>query len=554
MKLRDRVVVGFCLSLVLVTVLFMVDLQNENARRQAVAAGDAPSHFHGRSDRSRDAVDAQSAWNAAASFIVSTLMPSSQPPPQPTRPSAPQPYPHAADGRPPQPAVPDLYAGDRFADLTERLSRSSESRWHRGNVPDWTVVRDVIVDDTDDDGTISNEYVVEYLEDGLRPNTTALTIFHSRISKREMYPKNDTYVPLILKNMSSARILSVVQKEGGTQLKLVIEYSNGDKALMKPMRFTREQQTLPNHFYFTDYERHNAEIAAFHLDRILEFRRAMPVSGRLVNITSELMAQVTASDLLKTFFVSPDKNVCFHGQCSYYCDTSHAICGNPDMLEGSFAAYLPSQDVLERKTWRHPWRRSYHKRRKAKWETDPNYCELVRNLPPYNSGRRMLDIMDLSVFDFLMGNMDRHHYETFTLFGNDSFPIHLDHGRAFGKAFHDEMSILAPIIQCCHIRKSTLEILLRFHNFKKLSKHMRESMDDDQLSPVLWEPHLTAMDRRVGLVLQKVRECLSVSTMSGEDAVVDESHARPFTNATTDMDMDDLGQGTKYMARSREYT
>lgn len=97
-------------------------------------------------------------------------------------------------------------------------------------------------------------------------------------------------------------------------------------------------------------------------------------------------------------------------------------------------------------------------------------------------------------------------------------------------------------------------VVIRFHNFKKLSKHMRESMDDDQLSPVLWEPHLTAMDRRVGLVLQKVRECLSVSTMSGEDAVVDESHARPFTNATTDMDMDDLGQGTKYMARSREYT
>lgn len=102
---------------------------------------------------------------------------------------------------------------------------------------------------------------------------------------------------------------------------------------------------------------------------MLGFRRAMPVSGRLVNITSELMAQVTATELLKTFFVSPDKNVCFHGQCSYYCDTSHAICGSPDMLEGSFAAYLPPQNSLERKTWRHPWRRSYHKRKKAKWET-----------------------------------------------------------------------------------------------------------------------------------------------------------------------------------------
>lgn len=93
---------------------------------------------------------------------------------------------------------------------------------------------------------------------------------------------------------------------------------------------------------------------------------------------------------------------------------------------------------------------------------DPNYCDVIRSLPPYNSGRRLLDIMDLAVFDFLMGNMDRHHYETFTLFGNDSFPIHLDHGRAFGKPFHDEFSILAPLIQCCHIRQTTLETLLRY--------------------------------------------------------------------------------------------
>ena len=38
--------------------------------------------------------------------------------------------------------------------------------------------------------------------------------------------------------------------------------------------------------------------------------------------------------------------------------------------------------------------------------------EIVREVKPYHKGRRLLDVMDMAVYDFLMGNMDRHHYET----------------------------------------------------------------------------------------------------------------------------------------------
>ncbi|XP_024938667.1 extracellular serine/threonine protein CG31145 [Cephus cinctus] len=351
-------------------------------------------------------------------------------------------------------------------------------------------------------------------------NSTVLERFHLEISRTELYSKDSIYVDKVLQEMATKPIVHVVQKEGGTQLKLVIDYANNMEALFKPMRFPREQQTLPNHFYFTDFERHTSEIASFHLDRLLGFRRTMPVTGRLLNVTTEIY-EVADSELLKTFFVSPVGNLCFHGKCSYYCDTAHAICGNPDSLEGSFAAFLPSRELAARKVWRHPWRRSYHKRRKAQWEQDSDYCSLVRAIPPYDEGRRLLDLMDMAVFDFLIGNMDRHHYETFKIFGNDTFTLHLDQGRGFGRPFHDETSILAPLLQCCTIRQSTLATLLKFHNGPvRLSAAMRASMSNDPVYPILWEPHLKALDRRVGLVLEAVRDCVNRSLQA--DQVIQE--------------------------------
>lgn len=311
-------------------------------------------------------------------------------------------------------------------------------------------------------------------------------------------------------DLARGKIVKVGQKDGGTQLKLVIDYENGGQALFKPMRFARDKETDPNHFYFVDFERHNSEIAAFHLDRILGFRRSPPVLGRVLNMTSEIYS-LADEELLKTFFISPANNLCFHGKCGYYCDTAHAICGHPDTLEGSFAAFLPSKTLAPRKIWRHPYRRSYHKRRKAIWETDDSYCDnVVKKAPPYNEGRRLLDLIDMAVLDFLIGNMDRHHYETFKLFGNDTFPLHLDHGRGFGLPRHDEISILEPIKQCCIIRSVTLKKLLQFNNGPvHLSDAMRMSLGKDPVSPVLADAHLKALDRRVTIILNTVRGCLS---------------------------------------------
>ncbi|OCT61565.1 extracellular serine/threonine protein kinase FAM20C [Xenopus laevis] len=333
--------------------------------------------------------------------------------------------------------------------------------------------------------------------------------FHIGINRYELYSTQNPAIESLLQDLGSQKINTVAMKAGGTQLKLILTFQNYGQALFKPMKQTREQETPPDFFYFSDYERHNSEIASFHLDRILGFRRVPPVAGRLVNMTKEIRDITRDKTLWRTFFISPANNICFYGECSYYCSTEHALCGKPDQIEGSLAAFLPGLSLAKRKNWRNPWRRSYHKRKKAEWEVDSNYCEGVKQTPPYDSGTRLLDLIDTTVFDFLIGNMDRHHYETFEKFGNETFIIHLDNGRGFGKYTHDELSILVPLNQCCRIKKSTyLRLQLLAKEEYLLSSVMEESLLQDKLAPILYQPHLEALDRRLRIVLRAVSDCI----------------------------------------------
>ncbi|XP_076024190.1 extracellular serine/threonine protein kinase FAM20C-like [Genypterus blacodes] len=335
--------------------------------------------------------------------------------------------------------------------------------------------------------------------------------FHLGISRWELYDRKDPNLSQLTHYLATQHILSAVQKKGGTQLKLIISFPNYGQALLKPMKQDRDAETDLNLFYFSDFERHNAEIAAFHLDRALGFNRIPPVIGRLINVSKEIRQITTDHKLSRTFFTSPAGNVCFYGQCAYYCSTEHPLCGRPHLLEVSLAAMLPDLTLAPRRSWRSPWRRSYSRTKLAQWETDPNYCDTVKEKPPYNSGSRLVDLIDMAILDFLMGNMDRHHYETFEKFGNHTFLLHLDHGRAFGRHSRDEPSILAPLRQCCRIRHSTL---LRLQLLSRpsflLSEVMRESLAKDPLTnvaPLLAEPHLSALDRRLAAVLQVVKTC-----------------------------------------------
>jgi extracellular serine/threonine protein kinase FAM20C len=158
---------------------------------------------------------------------------------------------------------------------------------------------------------------------------------------------------------------------------------------------------------------------------VLGFFRVPPTVGRLFNISADLW-QKADTELAKTFFFSPAGNTCFSGHCSYYCDTTHAICGKPgDKLEGSVQLLLPSKPLVDWKATTHPYRRSYNRKRKADWEINQNYCTENVFTDDLFQSKLLLDLMDMAVFDFLTGNMDRHHFERMISLSNKTFSLHL---------------------------------------------------------------------------------------------------------------------------------
>uniref|UniRef100_A0A6Q2XI15 FAM20 C-terminal domain-containing protein n=1 Tax=Esox lucius TaxID=8010 RepID=A0A6Q2XI15_ESOLU len=326
--------------------------------------------------------------------------------------------------------------------------------------------------------------------------------FHLGINRYALYSRDDPAVTRLLRDMQATA-------PSGHHLKLALKLQNFGKAMFKPMRQQRDQETPDDFFYFVDFQRHNAEIAAFHLDRILDFRRVPPVVGRLVNVTGDILLTTHNEDLKSVFFTSPANNTCFFAKCLYVCKTEYAVCGSPDLLEGSMSAYLPGLSIAPRISIPNPWIRSYSFTGREEWEVNPFYCDNIKQLYPYNSGNRLLNIIDMAIFDFLIGNMDRHHYEIFTKFGDEGFLLHFDNARGFGKHSRDEISILAPLSQCCIIKRSTwLRLRLLSQDRYRLSDVMRESLGGDTLRPVLAEPHLQALDRRLQRVLKSVHRCV----------------------------------------------
>ncbi|XP_064643874.1 glycosaminoglycan xylosylkinase-like [Lineus longissimus] len=319
------------------------------------------------------------------------------------------------------------------------------------------------------------------------------------VKPRQIHPDNAPELGAILRDLSTRKITGANVGYRGTQLKLSLTLEGGQRAAFKPKWYARDFVILGNPYAGAD--RHNGEIAAFHLNRILGFNRAPLVVGRRINLREEVMP-IAEEKLLQTFF-KKDNNTCFFGKCYYCKGPEDGVCADGSVLEGTMVLWLPSEWKL--KNHPHPWRRTYKEGKHAKWETDNSFCQLVKKSPPYNTGPQLLDLLDGAAFDYLIGNADRHHYETFTQ--TDSMVLLLDSAKSFGNPFHDELSILAPLYQCCMLRESTYEKLVLLQN-GVLSQVLRTVLATDPISPILTDLYYKAMDRRMKKIIQLIHKCI----------------------------------------------
>ncbi|XP_057371540.1 glycosaminoglycan xylosylkinase-like [Daphnia carinata] len=315
----------------------------------------------------------------------------------------------------------------------------------------------------------------------------------------------------MIKYLQTAPIIRASIPHVGTQLKVMLTLEGGQKALLKPQWYNREHRINGPDVY-SGADRHNGEIIGFYLSLLLDLRRTPVAVGRMINLTSEILANAD-SDLAATFFRNNQSHTCFYGVCRY-CKPEFSVCaGEGDLMEAAIILWLPSDVKL--KSNRSPWQRTYKKNVRAQWETDDKFCS---NLQKQNrifaidpAKRRLLDLIDAAVFDFLISNGDRHHYEVIDG-SSDAAVLLLDNGKSFGRPDFDYIDILAPLYQCCVIRKSTYNRLEMVESGPLGALIEKLTLKDSLIGPLLTNEHVQAINRRLGKVIQTIELCAKIKS------------------------------------------
>ncbi|XP_045106680.1 glycosaminoglycan xylosylkinase-like [Portunus trituberculatus] len=106
---------------------------------------------------------------------------------------------------------------------------------------------------------------------------------------------------------------------------------------------------------YAGLDRHNAEVAAFHLGRLLALPTVPLTVGRRVSLREHILP-VASRELATTFFKMEGGEICFYGVCQY-CNKNNSVCDNGALLESAVMLWLPPHLPLMQ--LHNPWKRTY---------------------------------------------------------------------------------------------------------------------------------------------------------------------------------------------------
>ncbi|KAF0304316.1 Glycosaminoglycan xylosylkinase [Amphibalanus amphitrite] len=234
--------------------------------------------------------------------------------------------------------------------------------------------------------------------------------------------------------MATGRITSADVAMVGSQLKLLLTLEGNQQILFKPQWYRRDRPLRGG--LLSGRDRPHAELASWHLQRLLAVGRAPPVTGRALRLDAEVRPVATAR--LRRTITRRGPRCCVSGECRY-CSPERPVCtDSAGLLAGAAVLWLPAGGSL--RSHPHPWQRTY-------------------------TGQPA----------------------------------------SFGDADVDHLDILAPLLQCCSLRRRTWRAL-RAVPAGQLGPLMSVVAADRQ-GPLLTAPHLSALSRRHQVVLEVVRWC-----------------------------------------------
>uniref|UniRef100_A0A8D8MF04 Glycosaminoglycan xylosylkinase homolog n=1 Tax=Cacopsylla melanoneura TaxID=428564 RepID=A0A8D8MF04_9HEMI len=303
------------------------------------------------------------------------------------------------------------------------------------------------------------------------------------------------------------------------------------RVVFKP-KWYNNTETFPN--IVDGKDRHYGEYIAFFLSLLLEMYTVPVVQLRSFTM-HELLS--TGSERFNGTLFEKDDQICVKGKCMYCTEENALCCSESGVVQGAVIVYMEQTQIAK---VRNPYQRSYNSNKLKPWETSESYCH--KQLIYQYDKQFLLDLVDLSVFDYLIQNGDRHHLDKVNLLlkrgdshldvrtnevnigdKNDPPPsglskidkyLLLDNGKSFGQPGQDSLDVLAPLYQCCVMRSRTYNKLVQLRGglltktLKQLSKHSGCPLSSSESEEVLTEVQWRGLERRLSLIYATVNYCM----------------------------------------------